>query len=110
MIKTQTRNIGYNRVLIGVIAFIVAILIAFALTSGLIYLAGFKPLQVFWLSISGGFGSVQRILLTLNEAAPLLFCTLGLIVAFKSGVWNIGAEGQLYIGAVGATIAGLSLH
>jgi simple sugar transport system permease protein len=110
MMNTQTKNINYNSILTGVIAFIIAILIAFALTSGLIFLTGFRPLQVFWLSISGGFGSVQRILLTLNEATPLLFCTLGLIVAFKAAVWNIGAEGQLYIGALGTTIAGLSLN
>ncbi|GAG06602.1 unnamed protein product, partial [marine sediment metagenome] len=64
-------------------------------------------MEVYWGLFDGGFGSVVRIGLTLNEATPLLFCALGLILAFRCGVWNIGAEGQLYMGAVGAALVGL---
>ena len=107
MINNNVRTIDYKPLVTGVISFIIALAISFVLTSGIVILAGFKPLEVFWYSLSGGFGSLQRLGLTMNEAAPLLFCTLGLIVAFRAGIWNIGAEGQLYIGAVGATITGL---
>ena len=90
-----------------ILSFIVAFAIAFLLTSILIYFSGFSIWKVFWLSLTGGFGSFNRIGFSLNEASPLLFCSLAYIISFKSGVWNIGAEGQLFMGAVGATIAGV---
>jgi simple sugar transport system permease protein len=101
------RTIGANVYIQRILSFSIAIIIAFGLTSVLIYLSGYSILEVFWLSLSGGFGSLRRIGLSLNEAAPLLFCSLAYIVAFKSGVWNIGAEGQLFLGAAGTAIAGL---
>lgn len=83
--------------------------IAFGVTSILILISGFSPGEVFGGLFSGGFGSVYRFGQTLNQATPLLFCGLGLVLAFRCGVWNIGAEGQLYMGAVGALIVGLFL-
>jgi len=93
-----------------VLSFLIAIVIAIGLTSILIYFSGYNTLEVFWLTLTGGFGSLTRLSLSLNEAAPLLLCTLGLIMAFKSGVWNIGAEGQLLLGAIGAALAGIFLR
>jgi len=80
--------------------------IAFGVTSILIVISGFSPGEVFGGIFSGGFGSVYRFGQTLNQATPLLLCALGLILVFRAGIWNIGAEGQLYMGAVGALIAG----
>ncbi len=103
------RTIGANIYVQRVLSFLIAIIIAFGLTSILIYFSGYSTVKVFWLSLTGGFGSLRRIGLSLNEAAPLLFCSLAYIVAFKSGVWNIGAEGQLFMGAAGTAGAGLFL-
>ena len=83
--------------------------IAFGVTSILIAISGFSPLEVYAGLFKGGFGSLAGIGQTLNRATPLLLCSLGLILVFKAGMWNIGAEGQLYMGAVGATLAGLFL-
>jgi simple sugar transport system permease protein len=83
--------------------------LAFGITSILIYISGFSPLEIYWGIFEGGFGSLGGIGLTLNRATPLLLCSLGLVLAFRCGVWNIGAEGQLYMGAVGALLAGLFL-
>ncbi len=90
-------------------AVIIALAIAFGVTSILVYIAGYNPAEVYWRLFDGGFGSLRRTGLTLNMTAPLLLCALGLILAFRCGVWNIGAEGQLYMGAVGALAAGLFL-
>ena len=54
------------------------------------------------------FASPRGVLRTLQRATPLLLATVGLIVAFKSGVWNIGGEGQIAVGAV--TTAGICLY
>jgi simple sugar transport system permease protein len=88
---------------------IIVFALALGITSVLIYISGFSPLEVYWGLLDGGFGSLHRIGLTLNETTPILLAGLGLILMFKGGVWNIGAEGQLYMGAVGAVVAGLFL-
>ncbi|MCL4415785.1 MAG: ABC transporter permease [Actinobacteria bacterium] len=102
---------GKENIILGrAISLIVAFIIAFTLTSIVVYFSGFNVLKVFWIALTGGFGSIEKISLSLNEAAPLLFCTLAYIVAFKSGVWNIGAEGQLFVGAIGAALAGIYIQ
>ena len=45
----------------------------------------------------------------LVKAGPLILIAIGLSLGFRAGIWNIGAEGQLYIGALAATIAGVFL-
>jgi general nucleoside transport system permease protein len=49
---------------------------------------------------SGAFGSADRLSETALKTIPLLLAGLGVAVAFRAGVWNIGAEGQLYVGAL----------
>ena len=56
---------------------------------------------------AGSFSSVYNIANTLSSATPLLFAGLGVAVAFKAGVANIGAEGQLYMGAIVSAIIGI---
>ena len=51
----------------------------------------------------GAFGSVYGLSETLVKATPLLLAGLGVGVAFRADFWNIGAEGQLYMGAMGGT-------
>ena len=51
----------------------------------------------------GAFGSVYGLSETLVKAIPLLLASLGVAVAFRVGFWNIGAEGQFYMGAMRST-------
>jgi ABC-type uncharacterized transport system permease subunit len=90
-----------------IIAFAIVVATSLAVTSILISVFGLNPWEVFHTLFSGGFGTPQAIGQTLNRANPLLLCGLGLILAYKCGVWNIGAEGQLYIGALTAVLVGL---
>ncbi|MBM3710214.1 MAG: ABC transporter permease [Actinobacteria bacterium] len=96
-----------NVIISRAVSLFIAFLIAFALTSIMVYISGYNVFKVFWISIVGGFGSPEKLSLSLNEASPLLFCTLAYVFAFKSGIWNIGAEGQLFLGALGSAIAGI---
>jgi len=58
--------------------------------------------------VSGAFGSREAFLsVTLVRSVPLILTGLAVAVAFRAGVWNIGAEGQLYAGAIAATWVGL---
>ncbi|MFC2024177.1 ABC transporter permease [Chloroflexota bacterium] len=76
------------------------------MTAIIISASGYNAGEVYVGLLKGGFGSLNNMGLTLNQATPLLFCSLGLIFAFRCGVWNIGAEGQLYMGALGAFLVG----
>ena len=53
--------------------------------------------------ITGAFGSSFGISETIVKAIPLLLCGLGVAIAYKIAIWNIGAEGQFVLGAIGAT-------
>ncbi len=58
------------------------------------------------LLFEGAFGSRFAITETLTRATPLLFTGLAVALAFRARFYNIGAEGQLYLGALGAVAVG----
>ncbi|MEM7709963.1 MAG: ABC transporter permease [Pseudomonadota bacterium] len=76
------------------------------LASALAALAGAAPLSVLGLIVDGAVGSRFAVLETLNRATPLIFTGLAVAVAFRAKLWNIGAEGQLYLGAVATVLLG----
>ncbi|MCB1831599.1 MAG: ABC transporter permease [Chromatiaceae bacterium] len=75
--------------------------IAGPFTSLLLALVGASPADAFGHLFSGSFGSWSKFSRVLNVWIPLTLCSLGLLYAFRSGLWNIGVEGQLVLGAVG---------
>ncbi len=81
---------------------ILAILAAFAF-SGLIILAwGSSPFAAYAALFSGAFGSPNAIATTLQRLTPLVFTGLAVAYGYRGGFFNIGAEGQLYMGAIAA--------
>jgi simple sugar transport system permease protein len=64
---------------------------------------GVDPLLAYRRIFKGAFGSLYGLSETTVKAIPLMICGVGLAIAFKALVWNIGAEGQLLIGAICAT-------
>lgn len=73
---------------------------------GLALLAGANPLAVLGQIVVGAVGSKFAALETLNRATPLIFTGLAVAVAFRAKLWNIGAEAQLYAGAIVAVLLG----
>ncbi len=86
---------------------IIAVLAAFAVGAILILLIGDNPITTFQLLIENSFGSVRGITDTLFYATPLIFTGLSVAVAFRCGLLNIGAEGQLYVGAFATAWVGI---
>lgn len=86
---------------------VAAVLLAFMAGAGLIALAGVSPLRAYANLLLGAFGSRNAIAETLVKTTPLLLAGLGTAVAFRGRIVNIGAEGQILMGAVGATYVGL---
>lgn len=66
----------------------------------LIVIAGRDPVEAYASMLKGAFGGSRQITETLLKAAPLLLTGLGFTVAFRTRVWNIGGEGQYYMGAL----------
>lgn len=85
--------------------------VPFALFIGAIVLLLMKvnPLEAYGSLFKGAFGSVSAITQTLVKATPLLLVGLGVTIAFRGGVINIGGEGQLVAGALAGTAVALSL-
>ena len=84
---------------------------ALALAIGALVLTatGHEPVTVYRLMLEEAFGSERRIAATLTEATPLLLTGLAAAIAFRAGVFNVGAEGCFYLGGIAAAIAGYAL-
>lgn len=80
-----------------------------AITSLLVAWAGAPVARAYALLLEGGFGSRFAITETLTRATPLILTGLAAAVAFRARLYNIGAEGQLYAGALAAVAVG-GLH
>lgn len=92
-----------REILITILAVVLSIVFA-----GIILLIfGLNPLQIFQEIIMGSVGTGLRIKQTIIKAIPLIIASMGIIVAFKMKFWNIGAEGQILVGAVAAGAFGL---
>lgn len=83
-----------------------AVGITFLLTAGPIVLAGASPIDTYIEFLVVPLTSTYSILEVLVAATPILFTGTAVAIAFRAGYWNIGAEGQLLLGAVAATAVG----
>jgi simple sugar transport system permease protein len=83
-----------------------ALVATVVVASLLALLAGANPFAVLGQIVTGAVGSKFALLETLNRATPLIFTGLAVAVAFKAKLWNIGAEAQLYAGAIVAVLLG----
>jgi simple sugar transport system permease protein len=92
-----------------VVSVAVAILGAAAMGAFLVALSGHDPLIAFAALYRGAFGSVRAISGTINKAVPIGLCALGIALAYRGRLWNMGAEGQLYFGAFAAAGVGLAI-
>lgn len=88
---------------------VLATLLALAFGAVLLLLLGVNPLTAYSALFRGAFGTVSGLTQTLSKATPLLLVGLGICIAFRGGVINIGGEGQIIIGAVAAAAVALAL-
>jgi general nucleoside transport system permease protein len=103
MLKTNSRWAGLGFRLL-------AIVLALLFATVILLLTGASPLDAFANIITGSVGSVEKLSDTLVAWVPLLLATSGLLVTFTTGLWNIGVEGQITLGAVFTTFVLRSLN
>ena len=85
---------------------ILAIFFSLLVAAILLMIADAPPLESFYYLIKGAFGSKNAIAETGARATPLILTGLAAGIAFRAKFWNIGAEGQLYAGAIAVTVVG----
>lgn len=94
----------------SIISYVLALFIAFLLGAVLIAFGGENPLTAYKTIFAGAFGDRLKTASTLARATPLILTGLAVAIAFKTGVANIGAEGQLFLGGFAAAWVGFTLH
>lgn len=82
---------------------IIPVLGALAFTTVLLVLFGANPAEALEAMLQGAFGDQSKTLSVVAFWIPLLVSSLGLLVTFKAGLWNIGVEGQIILGAIAAS-------
>ena len=87
----------------GLLMPVAAVLVALLFGAVVLLLLGANPLSAYASMIVGVFGSVSGLTQALVKATPLLLVGLGICIAFRASVINIGAEGQIILGAVMGT-------
>ncbi|MCE7985572.1 MAG: ABC transporter permease [Caldilinea sp. CFX5] len=88
---------------------VAAALLTFVITAVLVLLVNANPLEAYYYFLIDPLTSRVKTLEVLVKATPLLLTGAAVTFAFVGGYWNIGAEGQLYAGAVAATAIGLQV-
>lgn len=90
------------RLATGVAPTIAVLALAFGVAAVIVLLAGGDPLRAIGALAQGAFGGRYQILTLLTKTCPLILTGLAASLAFRTGFWNIGAEGQLIAGAIAA--------
>ncbi|NJP10642.1 MAG: ABC transporter permease [Leptolyngbyaceae cyanobacterium RU_5_1] len=88
----------------------IAIAAALLVGAGLIAIAGVSPVKAYSVLFSEALANYYGLANTLTKMAPLLLTSLGVLVALKAGQFNIGGEGQIYMGGLGSALIGLYVH
>jgi ABC-type uncharacterized transport system permease subunit len=86
---------------------ILSILLAFLIGAVMIFINGDNPIVAYATMIQRSLGSISSLAATLAVATPLIFTGLSVAVAFRTGLDNIGSEGQLYMGAMAGALVGI---
>ena len=92
--------VSFGRTVFGIVLGLIA-------SAVLIAISGVNPFLAYGALIRGAFGNAQARSNVLGRASPLLLGGIGVSLGIKAGVWNIGMEGYMYLGAIGASMVGI---
>ena len=97
-VKPQLRSLAWR-----IFFLILPLLVALAVSTFILLMLEQDPNEVLEQAWKGAFGNERRIASVLNFWIPLTFASMGLVITFRAGLWNIGIEGQMIMGAVFAS-------
>jgi simple sugar transport system permease protein len=94
----------------GILVPIMSVALAIIVGGIVVLSAGANPFSAYWQLFQGAFLTPYDMSETLVAAIPLMFAGLAVAFAFRAGMFNIGAEGQLFVGAIASAYVGYTLH
>ena len=103
-VVNRQEPLGWGSCFIFPAALVISLGVSFLLLAA----QGKSPVDGVVVLFQGAFGAWHAVVDTLLKSVPIFLCSLGVAVAFRMQVWNIGAEGQFALGAVGAAWAALT--
>lgn len=101
--RSFRKNAGY------LVSLTISVLLAVLLGGAIMAISGHDPIEGYGLMIKGAFGSQRYIGNTLAKAATLCLTGLATAIAAHAGIFNVGGEGQLFLGAMASAIVGARL-
>jgi len=104
----QMKRLSFDRIFIALLP-LISVVAALLIGAVILILLDVNPLEAYKAMFVGAFGSKNGLADTLVKATPLLLVALGIVIAFRASVINIGAEGQLIMGALLTTFLGVQL-
>jgi simple sugar transport system permease protein len=104
----QMKRLSFDRIFIALLP-LISVVAALLIGAVILILLDVNPLEAYQAMFVGAFGSKNGLADTLVKATPLLLVALGIVIAFRASVINIGAEGQLIMGALLTTFLGVQL-
>lgn len=102
--KKITSRIDWFSLLTPILGIMVGMLIG----AIFIYSQGVNPLHAYYYLLEGSILSWESLSASLIKTVPLAMAGLAVLFSYKSNIFNVGAEGQLYLGAIGATMIGIN--
>lgn len=96
------RSIDLQPLLVPLLAIVAALVVG----AGAILVIGENPIEAYWALLRGMYGSSDRVAASLGRSTPFIGASLAVAFAFRAGLFNIGAEGQLLVGATAAAWIG----
>ena len=101
-------NFTYRPVPISAKTAIMAVISGLLFGAVLIFATGNNPVIIYAALIRGACGSLFAIASSIRWSIPLIFTGTAAAIAFKGGVFNMGVEGQMYVGGLAAAIVGIT--
>jgi simple sugar transport system permease protein len=98
-----TRRLNLGRGAVALLVPLVSVALALLTVALLLLLIGADPADAFASMMRAAFGDPFAISTTIVKSVPRLVAALGIALAIRAGMWNIGAEGQIYVGGAAAT-------
>jgi ABC-type uncharacterized transport system permease subunit len=105
----RLRGRDWSRVLVSSLALPMAAVAALVVGAAMLLALGANPFTAYRALLEGAFGSVDALTSTAIKAVPLVLVGVGITIAFRANVLNIGGEGQMVAGALTATVTALSV-
>lgn len=89
---------------------LLSVLLALLIGAAILWVSGSNPLEAYAALFNGAFGGAENFARTLEKATPLILGGLAVAFAFKAGLFNIGGQGQLLVGAIAAAYLGFAIE